>query len=74
MLPTFTHRSPDCAGEWRMVANVHPGQWACDGCGASLLDEPDIRQALRVETQLGALLARLTAEGTAIMARRTGRG
>jgi hypothetical protein len=66
---TRTHRSPDCAGEWSMVPNLHPALWECSACGARLLDEPDIRQALRVETQLGAILLRLTAEGTAIVAR-----
>ncbi|HET7230757.1 MAG TPA: hypothetical protein VFJ16_12185 [Longimicrobium sp.] len=64
-----THRSPDCPGEWSMVANRHPALWECDACGARLLDEPEVRQALRVETQLGAWLVRLTAEGAAMVAR-----
>jgi len=64
-----THRSPECAGEWSMVPNLHPALWECDACHARLLDEPDIRQALQVETQLGALLLRLTAEGAAIVSR-----
>ena len=63
------HRAPECTGEWSMVPNLHPALWQCSACGARLLDEPGIRQELRVETQLGALLQRLTAEGAAMVAR-----
>lgn len=67
-----THRSPECAGEWSMVPNLHPALWECDACHARLLDEPDIRQALQMETELGTLLLRLTAEGAAIVSRGPG--
>ncbi|HEX8831834.1 MAG TPA: hypothetical protein VF705_11750 [Longimicrobium sp.] len=69
---TATHRSADCPGEWSMVANLHPALWECGACGARLLDEPEVREALRVETQLGALLVRLTSEGAAIARGRGG--
>lgn len=71
---TQTHRRPECTGEWSMVPNLHPALWECGGCGARLLDEPDIRRALRTETQLGALLVRLTAEGAALVSRGTNAG
>jgi hypothetical protein len=62
-----THRTPDCAGSWSLVPNRHPTLWECGGCGARVVDEPDVRLRLQVEAAMGVFLDGLTLEGARLL-------
>jgi hypothetical protein len=57
------HRTPECAGEWRLDRAVQPAALVCDDCGAHHCATAAARRAADEENRRGSLLAELTQEG-----------
>jgi hypothetical protein len=57
------HRTPECAGEWRLERGRWPAALGCSECGARHCATPAARRAADEENQRGELLDELTQQG-----------